>query len=86
MLMKTVVRSVGPAICSYCCFCCGAQGTVDGSSEALIKEGTTKAQTNGFRLGGRGRKRTTWYMKKTNIQKKSEDSSEHGSVYDNKKK
>ena len=25
-------------------------------------------------------------MKKTNIQKKSEDSSEHGSVYDNKKK
>ena len=53
---------------------------------ALIKEGTTKAQTNGFRLGGRGRKRTTWYMKKTNIQKKSEDSSEHGSVYDNKKK
>ena len=64
MLMKTVVRSVGPAICSYCCFCCGAQGTVDGNSEALIKEGTTKAQTNGFRLGGRGRKRTTWYRKR----------------------
>ena len=56
MLMKTVVRSVGPAICSYCCFCCGAQGTVDGNSEALIKEGTVKAY--GLRLGNK-RERTT---------------------------